>query len=119
MLQATPVRPVALRAATAIDLIGDLDATLAKLLGDSLHGITARGDSDVIVNLSHVSVFHEDGLAAVIRAVVEYRLRGCAIVVRAGGRRVRSLLKSARIPQEGEADALGRERHVMIARHAP
>lgn len=120
MLQATPVRPAALRAATAIELIGDLDSTLAKMFGDTLRGLIARGDSDVIVNLSHVAIFHEEGLAAVLRAVVECRLRGCTIAVRAGTRHVRGLLKSARIPYESEAEGtLGRERHVMIARHAP
>jgi ABC-type transporter Mla MlaB component len=119
MLQATPVRPAgAPRAATAIDLIGDLDKTLATMLGETLHGIVSRGDSDTIVNLGNVAVVHEEGLAAVIRLVVEYRLRGCPIAVRAGQRRMRSLLKAARIPCESEAEGtLGRNRQVMIARH--
>jgi anti-anti-sigma regulatory factor len=121
MLQVTPVRPAgAPRAATAIDLIGDLDKTLATMFGDTLHGLIARGDSDMIVNLGNVSIVHEDGLAAVIRLVVEYRLRGCPIAVRAGKRRIKTLLKAARVPCESEAEGtLGRERQIMIARHAP
>jgi len=121
MLQATPVRPAgALRAATAIDLIGDLDKTLAAMFADTLHDLIGRGDPEVIVNLGNVSVVHDEGLAAVIKLLVEYRLRGCPIAVRTGARRIRAQLKAARVPQETDAEGtLGRERHVMIARHAP
>ncbi len=88
------------------------------MFGETLHGIVRRGESDVVVNLSHVSSVHEDGLKAVIRAIVELRVSGSAIAVRAGTRRVRSLLKSARIPCEESATTMGPDRHVMIARHA-
>ncbi len=121
MLQASPVLPAgAPRAATAvaIDLIGDLDANLATMFGETLHGIIGRGDSDVIVNFSHVAVVHAEGLASVLRTIVESRLSGPSISVLAGSRHIRSLLKSARIPVTENPETLGRERHVMIARHA-
>lgn len=121
MLQATTVKPVgAPRAATVIDLIGDLDSTLSQAFDETLRGVIADGESDVVLDLKHVASVHADGLASVVRTIAEARLRGCAVAVLAHSRHVRTLLNCARIRCADREVTLGRghERHVMIARHA-
>ncbi|HMD03230.1 MAG TPA: STAS domain-containing protein [Candidatus Baltobacteraceae bacterium] len=121
MLQATNVKPVgAPRAATVIDLIGDLDSTLAQTFNEALGGALDDGESNIVLDLKHVASVHADGLTAVVRTIAEARLRGCAIAVLAHSRHVRTLLSCARIRCADREVTLGRghERHVMIARHA-
>jgi anti-anti-sigma regulatory factor len=119
-MHAASIEPaVAGRSPVVVELIGDLDATLAQILRETLETQTLRGESHIVVSFRHLTEITNEGLSAAARAIAESRLGGCAISVYAQGRRVRAMLQIARLTCErGELASLGNARHVMIARHA-
>jgi anti-anti-sigma regulatory factor len=118
MVHSVAVLPEAAgRRVVTIDLIGDLDATLASLFTETLARVSARGD-DVAVNFKHVAVVHSDGFAELSKAIAAARLGGTGVAILAKNRRIKTLFTSARIPCEEMAEGRIFVRHVMIARHA-
>lgn len=109
------------RIAVFVDLIGDLDATLGALFAETLARLTERGTTDVFLTTKHVNGSSRSGLAAIDKALVAARARGCSIAIDPGNRRMRSAFASARIQCAPErlAGRPARARHLMIARHAP
>jgi anti-anti-sigma regulatory factor len=120
MMHAASIEPaVGDRSPVVVELIGDLDATLAQTLRETLEAQKLRGESHVVVSFRHLAEITNEGVSAAARAIAESRLGGCAVSVYAQGRRVRAMLQLARLSCErGELETLGNGRHVMIARHA-
>jgi anti-anti-sigma regulatory factor len=107
------------RIAVAIDLIGDLDATLGGIFSDTLSGLVAEGTTDVVLMTKHVALSSEEGIIAIDAALGEARARGCSIVVEPGSRKMKAAFAAARVPVErGERVPRKSGRHLMIARHA-
>jgi anti-anti-sigma regulatory factor len=116
----TIAQPATGRVSVFVDLIGDLDATLANLFADTLDHLTERGTTDVFLNTKHVSLSSTDGLAALEAALTVARAKGCSVAIDPGNRRMRSAFATAHIPCSREALATRPHsaRHLMIARHA-
>jgi anti-anti-sigma regulatory factor len=107
------------RVAVAIDLIGDLDATLGGIFSDTLSGLVDEGATDVVLMTKHVSLSSEEGINAIDVAVGNARAKGCSIVVEPGSRRMKAAFAAARVPvSRGERVPQKSARHLMIARHA-
>jgi anti-anti-sigma regulatory factor len=121
MLSIQPLSPGAHdRVAVVVDLIGDLDATLAGIFAGTLAERAADGRSDVIVLARYVTASTADGLAALNAAVTRARSQGSSIALDPGNRRMRAAFKRARIgcaPDDCTRLPYN-ARHVMIARHA-
>ncbi|MFY9779161.1 MAG: hypothetical protein WAJ85_01460 [Candidatus Baltobacteraceae bacterium] len=105
----------------AIDLIGDLDATLGEILASTLERLASLGGADLVVNCKHLSNARPDGIAALSRAIEAVQQHGYPIYLLAGSRKLRLAFKAARIscPQLDALPTTVRRRHVIIARHAP
>jgi anti-anti-sigma regulatory factor len=116
----TIAQPATGRISVFVDLIGDLDVTLANLFADTLAHLAAGGTTDVFLNTKHVSLSSTDGLAALDAALAAARAAGCSVAIDPGNRRMRSAFATARIPCSREALARRphRARHLMIARHS-
>ena len=108
---------VADRQTVAIDLIGDLDATLGAVLAETLERIADAGTGYVTISTRHIAYSTRDGLARLDAAVVRARAGGCAISIDAGNRRMRTAFAFARIACERIASNPPSRRHVMIAHH--
>jgi anti-anti-sigma regulatory factor len=107
------------RVAVAIDLIGDLDATLGGIFSDTLSGLVEEGTTDVVLMTKHVSLSSEEGINAIDVAVGNARAKGCSIVVEPGSRRMKAAFAAARVAvSRGERIPHKSARHLMIARHA-
>jgi len=108
------------RLAVAIDLIGDLDATLGVIFSDTLSGLVADGTRDVVLMTKHVSLATEEGLRSIDGALGSARANGCSVVVEPGSRRMKAAFAAARVTVEPAVTALRprNDRHLMIARHA-
>jgi anti-anti-sigma regulatory factor len=108
------------RVCVAIDLIGDLDATLGDILSDTLGGLVERGTTDIVLMTKHVAMTSEAGIHAIDAAIGAARASGCSIVLDPGSRRMKAAFAAARIHVDGAAAQAGsrRARHLMIARHA-
>jgi anti-anti-sigma regulatory factor len=122
MLQHESRFPATDRPIVTIDLIGDLDARLGKILAETLGELARRGDCDVRVSFRRVAIVRGDGLAGTARAFAQAQLAGCPIRACAvpRDRLVRAALKSSRIPFE-EANPAWPSfggRHIMIAGHS-
>jgi len=122
MLQHVSRFPATDRPIVTIDLIGDLDARLGKILTETLGELARRGDCDIRVSFKGVAVVRGDGVAGAARAIAQTQLAGCPIsacgVPR--DRLVRAALNASRIPFEASrsaAPAFG-GRHIMIAGHS-
>jgi hypothetical protein len=102
-----------LRVAVAIDLIGDLDATLGVIFSDALSHLVDQGTTDVLLMTRHVSVTSIDGALGAARA------KGCSILVEPGSRRMKAAFAAAHVSVATAKEERRRSaRHVMIARHA-
>jgi hypothetical protein len=121
MIQHVSRFPATDRPTVFIDLIGDLDARLGKILAETLAGLASRGDCDIRVSFKRVAVVRGDGLAGAARAIAQTQLAGCPIRACAvpRNRLVRAALKSSRIPfDEPGARPATSGRHIMIAGHS-
>lgn len=81
----------------AIDLIGDLDATLGEILASTLERLASLGGADLVVNCKHLSNARPDGIAALSRAIEAVQQHGYPIYLLAGSRKLRLAFKAARI----------------------
>ncbi|GAC1307984.1 MAG: hypothetical protein NVS2B3_12280 [Vulcanimicrobiaceae bacterium] len=109
----------AISEAVAIDLIGDLDTTLASALDDALEGVARDGaGAAVVVSTRYVIRSTPGGLTRFDVALLKARTRGCAIRVDAGCRRMRTAFALAKIACDDDARSANGRRHVMIAHHA-
>jgi anti-anti-sigma regulatory factor len=107
------------RVAVAIDLIGDLDATLGVIFSDTLSGLVDAGATDVVLMTKHVALSSEEGINAIDVALGNARAKGCSIVIEPGSRRMKAAFAAARVAVDrGERVPRKSGRHLMIARHA-
>ena len=108
------------RVTVAIDLIGDLDATLGDIFSDALSTLVDSGTTDVVLMTKHVAVSSEAGMIAVDCALGAARAKGCSVLIEPGTRKMKAAFAAARVPVVAPvADLRPRSgRHVMIARHA-
>jgi anti-anti-sigma regulatory factor len=105
--------------AVAIDLIGDLDATLGTMVTDTLASLIDEGATDVLVTTKHVSGSSAEGIVALDGAVGAARAKGCAVAVEGGNRKMRAAFAAAAFAVDAEVRERRRgARHLMIARHA-
>jgi hypothetical protein len=108
-----------LRVAVAIDLIGDLDATLGVIFSDALSHLVDQGTTDVLLMTRHVSVTSLEGITAIDGALGAARAKGCSILVEPGSRRMKAAFAAAHVSVATAKEERRRSaRHVMIARHA-
>ena len=116
--QAIDLAP-AVRVTVAIDLIGDLDATLGAMFSETLTRLVDDGTTDVALMLKHIALSSEDGVAALGAALARARARGCSVAVDPGSRRMKATFAAARLNVAGSAaSARTTSRHLMLARHA-
>lgn len=108
---------VAERRTVAIDLIGDLDATLGTVLGETLLRMTDIGADAIAISTRHIARSTRDGLANFDAAVERARADGCSISIDAGNRRMRTAFALARIACDRVDLRTRSRRHVMIAHH--
>jgi hypothetical protein len=108
------------RVAVVVDLIGDLDATLADIFAATLDRLTADGATDLYLKTRHVAVTSNDGMTTLAKALATARARGCSIAVDPGSRRMRSAFSHEGVAYAATAEGVlpRNARHLMIARHA-
>jgi len=115
----TLARNEAVRSAVAIDLIGDLDATLGSMFSDTLSRLVAGGTTDVFLMTKHVFLTSEEGINAIDGALGAARSKGCSVLVEPGSRRMKAAFAAASVPVGLGSQLRPRSgRHLMIARHA-
>jgi anti-anti-sigma regulatory factor len=107
-----------IRIGVAIDLIGDLDATLGDIFSDTLAHLVAEGATDVVLMTKHVAVTSTEGLSAIDGALGAARANGCRVHVEPGSRRMKAAFAAARVSIASDGPMPARGRHLMIARHA-
>lgn len=102
-----------------IDLLGDLDSTLAEILAGTLEVQASLGGGDLVVNCKHLSDASPEGIASLARALESVIRRGYPIFLIPGSRKLRLAFKAANVvcPQIDILPARMRRRHVMIAHH--
>jgi anti-anti-sigma factor len=110
-----PFRPS--RPAVVIDLVGDLDATLAAILAETLDRLE---DPEVVISCKRLAFADETGLGAVTRALDAARRRGCNVVVSASARKLRVSFAAARIAftASGDTQPPARRRSIIIAHNS-
>jgi anti-anti-sigma regulatory factor len=121
MIQHVSLLPATDRRTVTIDLIGDLDARLGKILAETLADLARSGDCDVRISFKRVAVVQGDGLAGAARAIAQTQLAGCPIAVCGvpRNRGLRAALNSSRIAlDEGDFGSVAQGRHIMIAGHS-
>jgi hypothetical protein len=109
------------RVAVSIDLIGDLDATLAATFSETLARLVSdEGVVDAFVSTKHLATSLPDGMSGVGAAIDAARAAGCRVVVDPGSRRMKAAFAAARMDLAAGATAFPsrRGRHLMLARHA-
>jgi len=108
------------RVGVLVDLIGDLDVTLAELARDTFADLAVRGATDVFLATRHVGSSSADGLRVLAAALVAARARGCTIEIDPGNRRMRTALGAAGIScaRGAHANRPPQARHLLIARHS-
>jgi anti-anti-sigma regulatory factor len=115
-------RTTDLRVAVAIDLIGDLDATLGGIFSDTLSHLVSEGTRDVLLTTKHVTLSSEAGISAIDSALGSARAMGCAVRVEPGSRRMKAAFAAARVAVANSSDVVPfrprNGRHLMLARHA-
>ena len=106
-------------AAYVVDLIGDLDAALARSFADAVERLSPPAADLVVVRLKHVSGLQPSGVAAFASAIGEQKRGGRSIRVISESKTVRAMLLAARVDaRPAYADTSARQRHLMIARNA-
>lgn len=109
------------RCVVVVDLIGDLDATLASTFADTMRSLVADGATQIFVNARHAATASFDGLTTLDAACVTARDAGTTVTLDPGNRRMRAAFASASLAVEkrlGTAPHPRGTRHFMIARHA-
>lgn len=108
------------RATYVVDLIGDLDAALVRSFSATMERLTPSADERIVVHLRHVAQADAVGVAGLALGIGALQSAGCDLSVVAGSKRIRTLLRAARIPTSigsaGDRTASGR--HVMIVRNS-
>jgi anti-anti-sigma factor len=108
------------RATYVVDLIGDLDAALARSFSETMGRLLPSKSERIVVHLRHVSQADAAGIAGLAVGIGAVQDAGCDLSVIAGSKRIRTLLRAARIPTSiGSAtDRSASARHVMIVRNS-
>lgn len=108
------------QATYVVDLIGDLDAALARSFSETMERLTPSANERIVVHLRHVSQANAVGIAGLAVGIEALQSAGCDLSVVAGSKRIRTLLRAARVPTSiGHAtDRSASARHVMIVRNS-
>jgi anti-anti-sigma regulatory factor len=108
------------RATYVVDLIGDLDAQLARSFCETMKRLAPSADERVVVHLRHVFGANAVGVAGLAVGIEALQSDGCDLSVVAGSKRIRTLLRAARVPTSAgfATDRSASVRHVMIVRNS-
>ncbi len=101
-----------------VDLIGDLDPTLASVVAEALDGLAPDGACAVRVRTAHVRNASRDGVAALARALDVARAGGLAVILEVGNRTVKTAFANAQLACVPFTTGTPRDRHLLLARHA-
>jgi len=101
-----------------VDLIGDLDPTLASVVAEALDGLSPDGAGSVRVRTSHVRNASCDGVAALARALDTARASGLAVILEVGNRTVKTAFANAHLVGVPFTTGAPRDRHLLLARRA-
>jgi anti-anti-sigma regulatory factor len=103
-----------------VDLIGDLDAQLVRSFAASMERLSPTADERIVVRTRHVAQADAVGVRHLAIAVDAVRETGCEIAIVTENRRLRTLLRAAKIdPAIGYgADRPATIRHIMIVRNS-
>lgn len=107
-------------ASAVVDLIGDLDATLAATFSETLQRLVGGGTTHVYVRARHLATTTSAGLAALDAACGLARACGAFVALDPGSRRMRAAFATVApaVDRRRAPAHPPRARHLMIARHA-